>query len=106
MAGPISGSPLAPAEREAAFAMKLLELEEGGADPFALHPVIAAGQVAGLITSGAVGHRTGKTLALAYLRPNALASGAPLLAQVLGREVPARMLEEAPYDPQNQRLRA
>ena len=93
-------------EREAAFSMKLLELEEGGADPFALHPVIAAGQVAGLITSGAVGHRTGKTLALAYLRPNALASGAPLLAQVLGREVPARMLEEAPYDPQNQRLRA
>lgn len=93
-------------EREGAFSMKLLELEDGGADPFALHPVFAGARVAGLITSGAFGHRTGKTLALAYLKPEGLAQGASLTARILGREVPARVLAEAPYDPLNERLKA
>ncbi|MEM8647726.1 MAG: glycine cleavage T C-terminal barrel domain-containing protein, partial [Pseudomonadota bacterium] len=84
---------------------QLLELEEGGGDPFSLHPVFAGDKVAGLITSGAFGHRTGKSLALAYLKPEGQAAGASLTAGVLGHEVPARVLTEVPYDPRNERLK-
>ena len=40
-------------------------------DPFYAHPVYAGDQVIGVVTSGAYGHRTGKVLALAYLRDKA-----------------------------------
>jgi dimethylglycine dehydrogenase len=86
------------------FRMELLEIGGDGPDPFGLHPVFAGGQVAGLTTSGAYGHRTGKKLALAYLKPAALTAGAPLSVEICGLPQTARILEAAPYDPQNRRL--
>ena len=48
--------------------MVLLEIETGDIDPFYSHTVFADGASVGVVTSGAFGHRTGKTLALAFLR--------------------------------------
>ncbi len=91
--------------KEQPFQMELLELAAEGPDPFALHPVFCAGKVAGLVTSGTFAHRTSKKLALAYLQPHNLTEGAPLSVRVLGEPVSAKVLEEPPYDPHNERLR-
>lgn len=91
--------------RDLPFCMKLLELEDDGPDPFALHPVFSGDQVAGLITSGAYGHRTSKKLALAYMQPHSLQEGAPLSVSVTGQKTEARILSDAPYDPANLRLK-
>lgn len=92
--------------REQSFKMELLEIESAHVDPFALHPVFSEGKVCGLITSGAYGHRTGKTLALAYMQPQNMTDGAPLTVNIVGESCPAQILAEAPYDPRNERLRS
>ncbi|MCB1882939.1 MAG: GcvT family protein [Geminicoccaceae bacterium] len=84
--------------------MVLLEVEGADVDPFYAHAVIAGGDPVGIVTSGAHGHRTGKALALAYLRPAAPREG--LRVRILGRDRPARILPEPPYDPGNVRLKA
>ena len=93
-----------------AWRMVLLEIEpEGNADPFYTHTVWSGEQPAGIVTSGAPGHRTGTVLALAYLRPGAGTRGnavdGPLEVSILGRRCTARVLAEPPYDPDDARLR-
>ena len=93
-----------------AWRMVLLALEpDGDADPFYTHTVWSDGQPAGIVTSGAPGHRTGTVLALAYLRPGVgtrgHALGGPLEVSILGRRCAARVLAEPPYDPHDARLR-
>ena len=95
---------LARAGSPEAWRMRLLALEAGGPDPFAAHTVMAGEQPVGMVTSGAFGHRVGKALALAYLRPEAgVAEEFDVL--ILGERVPARILSSPPYDPGNRRLR-
>ena len=95
---------LARAARGDACCMRLLELEPSDLTvPFYAHSVLQGDAPVGVITSAAHGHRTGKTLALAYLRPEA--TGAVFDALVLGERIPARGLNEPPYDADNRRLR-
>ena len=84
--------------------MVLLEIEGGETDPFYSHAVFANGRSVGIVTSGAYGHRTGKTLALAFLREPHVRDG--LSVKILGRMRPARILATPPYDPANDRLKA
>jgi dimethylglycine dehydrogenase len=86
----------------AQWEMVLLELDSGALDPFYAHCLHQRGQPVGIITSGGHGHRTGKTLALAYLRQRGLREG--LSAEILGRSYPATVLEAAAFDPTNSRL--
>lgn len=91
-------------KRTDAWRMTLLELEpQQGLDPFYAHNVLQDGKPVGLVTSAAVGHRTGKSLALAYLKPEAEA--AVLDVDILGERIGARALDYAPYDPENAKLR-
>lgn len=85
--------------------MRLLELLDGSLDPYYGHPVLAGDRVVGLVTSGSYGFRTDQRLALAYLDRTA-AGNEPLQVQILDERCRARILEAAPYDPGNQRLRA
>ena len=125
---------LARAESLSAWRMALLSIEpDGDADPFYTHTVWRDGRAIGVVTSAAPGHRTGTTLALAYLRPEAgsgdrrvladagrparmdghggtpesggNAGGDALEISILGRRRPARVLAEPPCDPANTRLR-
>ena len=84
--------------------MVLLEIETTDVDPFYSHTVFADGRPIGVVTSGTHGHRTGKTLALAFLREPTLRHG--LSVKILGRTRKARILDEIPYDPQNLRLKS
>jgi len=81
--------------------MVLLALDSGETDPFYAHPVFHDDVPVGIVTSGAHGHRTGMTLALAYLRRRGLREG--LSVEILGRRYPARVLETPPFDPGNTR---
>lgn len=84
--------------------MVLLDIDTTGVDPFYGHTVLARGTPVGIVTSGAYGHRTGKALALAYLRDHRDTSD--LHVRILGHDRPAHILEQVPFDPTNERLRA
>ncbi|HEY9037427.1 MAG TPA: FAD-dependent oxidoreductase [Roseovarius sp.] len=83
--------------------MVLLEIETQGFDPFYAHSVHRDGRVVGIVTSGAHGHRTGRALALAYLRERSARD--QLSVEILGRPCAAHVLERPPYDPDNTRLK-
>ena len=53
-----------------------------------------------MVTSAAIGHRTGVSLALAYLTPGTETSR-PRRCWFSADEIAARVLEVAPYDPDN-----
>ncbi len=81
------------------WCMKLLEIQSDGSDPFYLHCVYQGDQVVGIVTSGAFGHRTHKTLALAYLTENAELEAGEFEVEIIACRYPARILDQAPYDP-------
>ncbi|MCZ4353097.1 FAD-dependent oxidoreductase [Roseovarius aestuarii] len=83
--------------------MVLLEIDTQGFDPFYAHSVYREDRVVGIVTSGAHGHRTGKTLALAYLCDRDARDA--LSVEILGRRCVAHVLDRAPYDPDNTRLK-
>lgn len=82
----------------------LLALETDGVEPFYSHTVFHRGKPVGVVTSGGWGHRTGRALALAYLRSRGLREG--LSVEILGRPVAAQVLDAPPYDPGNDRMKA
>lgn len=94
---------LARAGRHDAWRMMLLELEaESDLDPFYGHTILQGDEAVGTVTSGAFGHRTGKSLAFAYLKPEARAD--ELVVEILGERIAAQQLAVAPYDADNRRL--
>ena len=95
---------LARARSSQAWRMVLLEVEAGDADPFYAHKLTDGEKVVGLTTSGAYGHRTGKLLALGYLRTSTVEE--TLQVHVLGKPRVARILDQPPYDPTHARLKA
>ena len=90
-------------QADAAWDMVLLEIEPGEVDPFYAHPVLQGDREVGVVTSGAYGHRTGKVLALAYLRDRTARDG--LSISILGQPRAARILSRPPYDPGNEKLK-
>ena len=90
--------------RTAAWGMVLLDLETDAVDPFHAHTVWQGARPVGIVTSGAFGHRTGRTLALAYLRDPTARDG--LEISILGKRRAATILDTPPYDPTNQRQTA
>ena len=68
-------------------------------------PVFKNGVSVGRTTSGGYGWRTGKSLALAMVRPDLAAVGTELDIQVLGEKKRAVVIGDSPYDPENARLR-
>jgi dimethylglycine dehydrogenase len=60
----------------------------------------------GRATAGGYGWRLGKSLAIGFLRPEYVAAGTEVDIDILGRMYKATVVEESPYDPQNERLRS
>ncbi|MEO0891065.1 MAG: FAD-dependent oxidoreductase [Pseudomonadota bacterium] len=89
--------------RKVAWRLVLLEIVPGEVDPFYAHTVWQGDKAVGIVTSGAHGHRTGKTLAFAYLRDPTAQDG--LTVSLLGERRAAVILDEVPYDPGNLRLK-
>jgi dimethylglycine dehydrogenase len=83
-----------------------LEVDAADADPHASETVFLDGQRVGQVSSGGYGFSVGKSLAFAYLDPQAAVPGTELEVMVLGERRPARVLAEPVYDPANERPRA
>ncbi|WP_166418282.1 GcvT family protein [Cochlodiniinecator piscidefendens] len=84
--------------------MVLLEVETDEVDPFYSHGVLHNDAVVGIVTSAAWGHRTGRALALAYLRKRGVREG--LSVEILGKPYAAKVLDKPPFDPTNSRLKS
>ncbi|MCY4502522.1 MAG: hypothetical protein OXE57_13290, partial [Alphaproteobacteria bacterium] len=75
-------------------------------DPWGNEPLYLDGEMVGRATSGVYGHAVGRSLALAYVRPEAAGLGVELAIDILGSRRAARVIPESPHDPENERLRA
>jgi dimethylglycine dehydrogenase len=64
--------------------------------------VMQDGRVVGTVTSGDWGHRVGLNLAYAFVDVDL---DGPLQIDVLGTLVPARIIPDGPYDPDNTNVR-
>lgn len=76
------------------------------ADPLGNEPLFAKGLLVGRATAGYYGHMLGKSLALAYVKPQHAETGAEMEIEILGERKRATVLGESPFDPENRRLRA
>ena len=85
------------------WCMHLLSLAESKEDPFYPHTVFCNDVPIGIVTSGSYGHRVKQPLALAYFRQNPGAD--ELQVEILGKRIPAMVLNTAPYDPTNKRMK-
>ena len=84
--------------------MIYLELDATDADCRGGEAVYLNDQVVGMTTSGAYGHRTGKSLAFAYVQAQLEEPTYEIL--LLGERKKARVLTQAAYDPNNERLKS
>ena len=95
--------------REKGFANAFATLEVHGTDGFdarGSEAIYQGDELVGRATSGGFGARTGKSLALAMLRPDLAVTGTKVSIRILGERFDATVIEESPYDPENARLRA
>lgn len=103
------GREAALADRDAVPGHRLvaMQIDAGEADAWGYEPVWLGRQYAGYVTSGAYGHRVGKSLALGYLKTPCLETADSEFAVHLvdGRR-PACVLAEPPYDPAASKMRA
>src|SRR5579871_4285554 len=86
------------------FENRLVTLEVQGvsdADARGSEPVTKNGAMVGRTTSGGYGWRTGKSLALAMVRPEFSNIGVELDIRILGETRRAVVIAESPYDPAN-----
>ena len=83
-----------------------LEIDANDADAWGAEPVLSDGDFVGFVTSGGYGHRTGKSLALAYVSNEALESECELAVEIIGEARPAsRIAGSAAFDPKGERMR-
>lgn len=96
------------ARRETDATNILVTLEVHGvadADARGAEPIFVGEELVGRATSGGFGWRTGKSLALAMVRPDLAAPGTALEIAILGNRYAATVIADSPFDPENERLR-
>ena len=107
--GPFLGREALVAWKGKGFQNKLVTLEIQGvtdADARGSEPVIMNGAMIGRTTSGSYGWRTGKSLALAMVKPEFSKIGGEVDVRILGEMRRAIVIPDSPYDPKNAALRS
>ena len=95
--------------REKGFKNKLVTMEIHNvedADVLGNNPIYENGKVVGRATGGDFGFRLGKSIALGMVKPDIATTGQKLKIDILGKMYDCTILEESPYDPENNLLRA
>ena len=89
--------------------LAMLEIDASDADAIGNEPVSESGSIVGHVSSAGYGHTIGRSLALAYVKPEFAqpteAGGPTLSVEILGEARKARVIPDSPYDPQGSRLR-
>ena len=70
------------------------------------NPIYQNDKVVGRATGGEYGFRLDKSIALAMVKPDVATVGEKLKVDILGKMYDATVLDESPYDPENNLLRA
>ena len=107
--GPFLGRDALVAWRDKGFKNKLVTLEVQGvtdADARGSEPVTRNGAMIGRTTSGGYGWRSGKSLALAMVKPEFANVGDELDVRILGETRRAIVIPDSPYDAKNAALRS
>ncbi|MDC0043288.1 FAD-dependent oxidoreductase [Candidatus Pelagibacter sp.] len=95
--------------REKGFDNKLVTMEVHNiddADVLGNNPIYENGKVVGRATGGDFGFRLGKSIALGMVKPDIATTGQKLKIDILGKMYDVTVLDESPYDPENNLLRA
>ncbi len=90
------------------FKNKLVTLEVMNvtdADPLGNNPVYKNEKVVGRATGGNYGFRVQKSLAIAMVAPEFAKVGTELNMEILGKKHPVKVIEDSPYDPNNDFIR-
>jgi dimethylglycine dehydrogenase len=106
--GEFIGRDAAIAERDGngpAQVQVTLEVDAIGADASGYEPIWADGAKVGFVTSGAYGHTTRKSLAMALVNTDKAAIGMKLSVHVVGVERAATVIAPSPYDPKGKAMR-
>ncbi|SLN72093.1 4-methylaminobutanoate oxidase (formaldehyde-forming) [Roseovarius albus] len=91
--------------REPHSKIALLALEGEDTDALMGEAVFKDGTRVGSVTSAAYGYSVGHSLAIAFLADEARSAGTKLQISILGKQITATVLPDAPWDPGNERLR-
>ncbi len=83
-----------------------LDIDATDADAAGFEPVWLGERRVGFVTSGAYGHCTDMSLAMAYLDHDVIEEAAELAVHVVGEKRRCRIIGRSPYDPSNARPRA
>jgi dimethylglycine dehydrogenase len=81
------------------------EVAAGDTDARGGEPVLVRDRCVGVVTSGAYGHRVGKSLAFACVTPEFAAPGSSFELLIQGERRHATVLGSAAFDPDNSRMR-
>ena len=81
------------------------EIESPDVDALPSDPIMKEGEIIGYVTSAAFGYRTGKRLALGYIRNGSGAPGDRFDIEILGRPCSALGRSPHAYDSNNLRLK-
>ncbi len=76
------------------------------ADPWGREALYAGGERVGRLTSGGWSVAFGKSIGMGYVRPDLAEPGTKLQVKMFDELWPAEVVEDSPYDPKNERLRA
>jgi dimethylglycine dehydrogenase len=82
-----------------------LEVDATNSDCMGNEPVYAGEKVVGVTTSGAFGHAVGKSLAFAYVPPDAIEPGTEFEIMLFQERRKARIVAEPTWDPENTRTK-
>ncbi|GHE00124.1 dimethylglycine dehydrogenase [Allgaiera indica] len=96
---------LAEARAGVARRFVILRVAAGAFDAPYMSTLWQGERVVGETTSGAWGHRVGASLALGMVQADLAAPGMRLEVEIFGKRYPAEVLDGAPWDPRNERLR-
>ena len=100
------GPTLSNKQRGPRMKLVYMEVDNTDSDCVGNEPVYAGDKVVGVTTSGGFGHKTGKSLAFAYVPPEMTAPGTEFDVLVFTERRKARIIPESIWDPANDRLKA
>ncbi|HEX5989698.1 MAG TPA: FAD-dependent oxidoreductase [Solirubrobacterales bacterium] len=83
-----------------------LTLEDPRSIALGNEPVRVGGEIAGRVTSGGYGYTVGRSIAYAYLPPDAAEQGTAVAVEIFGRWVEGEVAREPLFDPKGERVRA
>ena len=89
--------------------LRLFEIEAADLDAIGNEPILLNGEYSGFVTSGDRGWTVGKSLALGYVKSEALIAGengGDWVIELLGEPRKAHLLSECPVDPTGTRMRS